>query len=121
MKPEIKARWVTALRSGSFKQGKDQLRAEDLGGTPYYCCLGVLCDIYLQDNKMPWPEAYATLDFPDEELLPTEVMDWAGLNENNPHVEIDGINDSPSRTLSTLNDDLELSFDRIADAIEASL
>ena len=42
MKRELKARWVAALRSGTYEQGRSQLRncAND------YCCLGVLADLY---------------------------------------------------------------------------
>lgn len=36
----LKKRWVAALRSGKYKQGKGTLLA---GGK--YCCLGVLCEI----------------------------------------------------------------------------
>lgn len=40
MDPEIKAKWVAALRSGKYKQGRGRLRSGD-----EFCCLGVLCDI----------------------------------------------------------------------------
>lgn len=40
MNPEVKVRWLEALRSGKFKQGNGALCNE--GG---YCCLGVLCEI----------------------------------------------------------------------------
>ncbi len=38
--PELKAKWLEALRSGKYKQGRDTL----CDGTGY-CCLGVLSDI----------------------------------------------------------------------------
>jgi hypothetical protein len=41
MNPEVKARWVAALRSGEYLQGTSTLRIGD-----QFCCLGVLCDIY---------------------------------------------------------------------------
>ena len=44
MKPELKKRWVKALRSGKFKKGKYQLRWQTEKGD-VYCCLGVLCAI----------------------------------------------------------------------------
>lgn len=37
---EVKERWVKALRSGHYKQGKGRLKT--VSG---YCCLGVLADI----------------------------------------------------------------------------
>lgn len=41
LKPEVKQKWLQALRSGSYKQGKHVLRTAD----NHYCCLGVLCDV----------------------------------------------------------------------------
>jgi hypothetical protein len=40
MDAEIKARWVTALRSGEYQQGRETMRQGDR-----FCCLGVLCEI----------------------------------------------------------------------------
>ena len=40
MKKEIADKWVEALRSGKYKQGKSALKKDDS-----FCCLGVLCDI----------------------------------------------------------------------------
>lgn len=39
MKPEIKAKWVKALRSGRYKQGTGMLYSES---NKAFCCLGVL-------------------------------------------------------------------------------
>lgn len=40
MKTEWKKKWLKALRSGEYKQGKNYLRKGD-----EFCCIGVLCDI----------------------------------------------------------------------------
>jgi hypothetical protein len=40
MKPELKKKWVKALRSG-YEQGRVRLRKETSDGASY-CCLGVL-------------------------------------------------------------------------------
>jgi hypothetical protein len=40
MDAELKAKWVAALRSGSYKQTHGQLVKHDA-----YCCLGVWCVI----------------------------------------------------------------------------
>ena len=37
--PELKARWIAALRSGEYTQGRCALNP----APGYYCCLGVLC------------------------------------------------------------------------------
>ena len=38
---EYAKKWVEALRSGEFKQGKYQLKTFDEEGNTRYCCLGV--------------------------------------------------------------------------------
>ena len=40
-KDDVKTKWLDALRSGKYKQGRGILRRPD--GS--FCCLGVLCDI----------------------------------------------------------------------------
>lgn len=49
MNPELKAKWVAALRSGQYKQTCEFLR--DSKG---YCCLGVLAEI---NNPDVWCSA----------------------------------------------------------------
>lgn len=41
MDPELKQKWVDALRSGKYKQGEGLLRDKN----DHYCCLGVLADV----------------------------------------------------------------------------
>lgn len=43
MDEEVKSKWLAALRSGEYKQGRGGLYADVEGGR--YCCLGVLCDV----------------------------------------------------------------------------
>lgn len=39
---ELKRKWIEALRSGKYQQGRGSLRNPE---TNCFCCLGVLCDI----------------------------------------------------------------------------
>lgn len=56
MNPEIKAKWLEALRSGKYRQCRGILKAD----TGAYCCLGVLREIvepgsassYADHNKL---------------------------------------------------------------------
>ena len=41
MTPELKAKWIDALTSGAYKQGRFRLKRTKEA----FCCLGVLCDI----------------------------------------------------------------------------
>ena len=54
MDPVLKKKWVAALRSGKYKQGKEVLRDGDR-----YCCLGVLCEVETgaKPKKVPFPSA----------------------------------------------------------------
>jgi hypothetical protein len=41
MDAELKAKWIDAMRSGNYRQGKGYLRS----GKNEHCCLGVLADV----------------------------------------------------------------------------
>ena len=45
MKQELKDKWLAALRSGEYTQGKGWLKYQDNDGIVKWCCLGVLADI----------------------------------------------------------------------------
>ena len=110
MNPQIKQKWVSALRSGEYQQTKGFLRKED-----GFCCLGVLCDLYGKENNVKWEiedniykyEKYVT-------NLPPSVVEWSGIADSNPYVN-GGIG-----TLSGLND-RGSTFEQIAYVIEEHL
>ena len=115
MNKQIKARWVRALRSGKYKQGKEALHQDG-----QYCCLGVLCDI---SGVGKWEvcrhvvgEQYVTGQWASFTRLTPQVMDWAGLKSlsGDLHMELMGI---PDCSLVYLNDQGE-SFETIANVIE---
>lgn len=115
MKPEIKARWVAALRSGEYQQGSDFLNCQG-----NYCCLGVLCDLAVKDGECEWdsrgPVMRMCIDG-NSVTLPQVVREWAGLPAANPRLIYDDI-DLP---VSELNDEIGLKFPQLADLIEAQL
>jgi hypothetical protein len=41
VRSELRQRWIAALKSGKYTQGRDHLRNDN----NTHCCLGVLCDI----------------------------------------------------------------------------
>ncbi len=77
MNQEIKARWVAALRSGEYRQARGMLRDGDA-----FCCLGVLCDLHAKESGGEWDNdgEYHGAD----EILPADVVGWAGLIAPNP-------------------------------------
>ena len=128
MNPEIKAKWIEALRSGDYQQGGGRLR----GGNDQFCCLGVLCDIAANSEGVDVRVTQVELDQPcDCEMcekgpdylyngcdgyLPIEVVNWSGLGYVNPEVTVGG----DRRTLSYLNDG-GYTFGQIAELIEEQL
>jgi hypothetical protein len=130
MKPEIKARWLAALRSGNYRQAKYRLREGN-----DFCCLGVLCDILSPDiggewvkpkeKETAWPVTEHSFQFrcrTDHQntedvggLLHERVAEVAGLDTNQL-----GVSFKPHLTLADLNDQGK-SFAQIADTIEKYL
>lgn len=115
MNPEVKAKWVNALLSGEYHQGQEVLRTSN----DNFCCLGVLCDLYAKEHNDEWK-----LDKSEEcyrfnykyTLPPDYVVEWAGLDDDNPHVYLNG----KQITLIALNDGGS-SFEEIANVIRKKL
>lgn len=116
MNEEIKKRWVAALRSGEYKQGRDKLCDLD---TNSYCCLGVLSEIYAQehpDEKCRQEIGGEVFYFKCDQVLPIKIVKWAELDGKNPLIESDTICDS----VAEMNDRGK-PFSEIADLIEEYL
>lgn len=109
MNKRIKKLWVNALRSGKYKQGTGQLRRDDPKDGSVHCCLGVLCELARQKGVIE------TFDGVDGDL-PPEVAEWARLEDSDPTIGPE------SNDFATyLNDNVRLSFQRIAARIEKYL
>lgn len=123
MNQEVKKLWVEALKSGNYKQGRGGLHPDQ----ETYCCLGVLCDLFQTQTKQgKWlyepdiEERYFEAGVVrDPSYLPSIVINWACLENNDPMVIIDE-RTSVSRNLSALNDS-GYSFISIAELIEKCL
>ncbi len=115
----IKAKWVAALRSGVYVQGRNALRKGNS-----FCCLGVLCDIYAAEtNKGHWDDVlFVTGEeenpVVDMDVLPFEVWKWAGISSANPYLT--DPNRGKDRELAAINDD-GADFESIATIIETEL
>jgi hypothetical protein len=135
MKIDIAKQWIDALKSGTYQQGQGKLHATDINGACMYCCLGVLCDLYMQQNPdeldvkvvtrksddflqhtqmLSIGEDSITVYDNDSLVLPLRVREWAGMNDalgrftNASHAQ---------DSLAELNDH-GMSFDRLADVID---
>lgn len=102
-------KWVEALRSGKYEQGKMALRHENR-----FCCLGVACEVFIENGG-----AIKIAIDPDGDAtyaglacrLPKEVSDWIGIKSPLGRFE-------EKASLSSLNDNGSTFFE-IADIIES--
>jgi hypothetical protein len=114
MNPQIKQKWVSALRSGDYKQTQGRLHDEN-----GFCCLGVLCDLYRKENQLEWEPSIHSDAYMFQNMvadLPLSVVEWAGVEDSNPYVYVNG---GPF-TLADFND-RGSTFNEIADVIEKQL
>jgi hypothetical protein len=80
MKKQINDLWILELRSGKYKEGKDQLRTVN----NEWCPLGVLCDLAVSHNEVVREldkngYLYGGFRFQAD----PKTVTWAGLK--NPH------------------------------------
>ena len=145
MKKRVLTKWLKALRSGKYKQGRGALCQINKKGTESFCCLGVLCDLYNKEQKRNKKKGLRVEKLDRESwnvgglssnpafvrsyndcdgTLPTQVIKWAGFREENADGEF---NDATLPELITLNDGSSgdwgdgtraRSFKQIADTIE---
>lgn len=86
MNPEIKTKWLEALRSGEYKREEGQLR-KVTSKEIRHCCLGVLCDIHHKlTGEGNWhgtaTDRYVTSESHSSDVvLPEKVRRWAGIND----------------------------------------
>jgi len=105
MNPEIKQKWIVALRSGEYNQGKGYLCINNK-----YCCLGVLSEIAGIPKEREASNGAMLFRFNGSTISGTFVY---GLIAS----EIEGHEDK----LIDMNDCKNASFDEIATYIEENL
>lgn len=125
MNPEVKKKWLEALRGGEYLQGNGALHpTEDT-----FCCLGVLCDLYLREKGGEWVKSYhPTVPFylrdadgvKEKLTLPLIVADWAEISSSPLTKETTTPGDRKRLSLVNLNDS-GWNFNKIADVIERDL
>lgn len=95
-------KWIKTLRSGKYNQTKDVLQNED-----GYCCLGVACRLFVENPYMR--NGILKGEFPvDQHQAPQWLKD---INSD--------FGFKIKSELSELNDEMDFSFDEIADLLEA--
>lgn len=111
MNPEAKAKWLEALRSGDYVQGRSRLQDEN----GCNCCLGVLARI--QGVRVEATSYGNTFHFGAD----TVHGDFEYSSNYCPPDEFCDIGPTAQNTLIAMNDSQEKSFNEIADYIEANL
>lgn len=134
---EVMQMWADALESDEYRQGSGLLKVKTInGGQELHCCLGVLCELYIKHN--PQAEARFELDpiadnkrghvfrFQSKQTnleedtrytayLPPEVVEWAGLSDDNPRITVEKYG---RVGMVYLNDVVKLDFKQIATIVK---
>ena len=111
MNRKLKAKWLQALRSGSYRQTSGELANDE--GTKF-CCLGVLADI----QGCTWKigrngEGLVPVNKANRSIVPNSD-DWL------PPTRAGGLSHDTQEALASMNDD-GASFKKIAAYIEKNL
>lgn len=78
MNQEIKKKWVEALRSSDYKQGRGRLRS----AKNKFCCLGVLCNLHAEAHpKIAAKQTDPNFYLDGIGILPNDVQKWAKLTD----------------------------------------
>jgi hypothetical protein len=117
MKPELKARWTAALRSGEYNQTTGWFRTED-----GFCCLGVACEVFgdeigLKSEPVDYMSKNHWVYGNRSDNLPLKMVNLLEIDETgrlNKAVQFEG---EECTTLQCLND-AGMPFAQIADVIE---
>jgi len=114
MNKQIKVKWLKALRSNEYVQGKYALCRTN--SVDKFCCLGVLCEVRAEtDKKLGWQVTNHKNDDPndlvflgDAQVLSRSMLQWASLTGEEQD------------NLARMNDSGQ-SFSKIANFIEETL
>lgn len=107
MESELKEKWVNALRSGEYKQGRNRL--VDYGNN--FCCLGVLCEV----------AGFKRVDVSYINPNPEDEYDRLNTSLDTGALSFVDIKDDEQEILVTMNDNDGKNFDEIADWVEENL
>lgn len=114
MDKKTKAKWLKALRSGKYEQGRGRLqRVED--GSRQYCCLGVLCEVLGYTHSGDGQGYYDQRGNYISASLATYDIEALGLDKK---VRFEKTETELQPKLIDLNDDRKWNFNQIANYLE---
>lgn len=110
IRPEIKEKWLQALKSGDYVKGKNFLKSSE----NEYCCLGVLCDLHREEHENEWTDnTHFDKYMGCGTYLPDGVADWAFEIFETNRFDITSLQHS----LAEINDESE-DFNKVIAEIE---
>lgn len=108
MNRENATKWVAALRSGDYEQGRSALNYNGR-----YCCLGVACEVAIEAGVAVRRQEFwnGEVRYDNENsALPRRVREWLSAEADDPLLN--------GHAAIHRNDPLGQSFEEIAQAIE---
>jgi len=115
--------WIDALRSGEYKQDAEGGQLRTTHDT--YCCLGVVCDLFMPSNwnpmKKPFDKMFYSHGSEQNWAVPApKLVRKVGLSHDS--TEVDNVEFESDMKISVdtcvdMNDLLHMSFDEIADVL----
>ncbi len=125
MKKKIADKWIAALNSGDYKQGKWRLKTDDAN----FCCLGVLCDLAVKEgiakevvtfyngNKkisgyFSKKQAEGKTAFPMFHEIEDGIVKWSGMKSSRGEIK------GTDKSLTNFNDSEGKTFTEIAEIIK---
>ena len=109
MNKEIKEKWIAALRSDEYKQGRGYLRKNE-----EFCAMGVLCDVVS-------PESWEQIGLGYYVEPGYYRMQLRTMSAPESVVSAAELHSADAQIIEQMNDDNKLSFENIADWIERRL
>lgn len=123
-------KFVAALRSGDYTQGRKRLESIGENGVASQCCLGVACRVAIANGVEVAVTTFGNFETLDTlfdgntSYMSTKVSQWLGLDENdysdvgwtgNPELLTE---DGTAHSATELNDVRGYTFAQIADCFE---
>lgn len=115
MNAELKTKWLEALRSGKYEQGKHYLKE---GGK--YCCLGVLCEVAGLESELNSVFDTSKMRFFAKPVQECDRMD-SDICYLPSFEERSGVTRKVQSELAEMNDEQGATFEEIAERIEKTL
>lgn len=110
-------KWIDALRSGLYKQGRGHLQTKK-----GYCCLGVACDIFIpKERQIRDAQWLLTGDTPYQQYAPYWLTTISAniTSKVNPGVPNSHVATGDYIYVPEWNDKYKYTFDEIADILQA--